>query len=578
MSETVRTVKTEFTAEDKGLGAHQARLSAGFEHGAKHLEGFREKLREFRREQGLTTIAALGLGYGLGSWIEKAKEGNAEFEKTRKGIAGVLAGALDFGKGTSEIDRYNRSLKLSGEITDQVEDTAARFSMQFEDVAEVYKKVALSAGALGLKQKQVMDLTTNASASAAHFQISGEEAVNTVVRAMRTGGVRAIDGFGIALDQALKKMGNLKKMSQEQRFEVIQKALTGSVQIADVMAGGVGGSLIRIRNEVSKTFRELTSPIFGEIGKRLEAWGKHIRDARAGAKPLIEEFSGKLLTAFRTMADIMGVIREHWMSIGAVVAGMKIGALAKGIGGALGGAGAALGGAGPLGYVGGALGGMGGIFGKIGAVAPALGGIVTAAALAAIALKGVYDDWQGKKKQASELGGFFSEMGKISSTQDYLRKHNAGLTPDQVDAGKAFSAAHADAAAEILKQKGLFENGAIAMGKFNDVVDAMSDDIRKKFATSLGLGGLGDVSSGMLGAAAAEMFQRTYRAPGSVSDSDKDKKFAKQVINNNFAGGIHIQWKNEETDPDRAFLRFTDKFENYIHKKTQAYTAEALGD
>lgn len=573
MSETVRTVKTEFTAEDKGLGAHQARLSAGFEHGAKHLEGFREKLREFRREQGLTTIAALGLGYGLGSWIEKAKEGNAEFEKTRKGIAGVLAGALDFEKGTSEIDRYNRSLKLSGEITEQVEDTAARFSMQFEDVAEVYKKLILSAGGLNLTQKQVAGLMTETAATAARFQVSGEQAANTIARAMKTGAVRGVDEFSISLGRAI---GNMHKLSQTQRFIHIQKALGGSVEIADVMAGGVGGSLIRIRNEVSKTFRELTSPIFGEIGKRLEAWGKHIRAAHDGAKPLIEEFSGKLLTAFRELADIMGTIKEHWISIGAVVAGMKIGALAKGLGGALTGAGTALGTTGAVGEIGGMLGGAGGIMGKIGAVAPALGGIVTAAALAAIALKGVYDDWQGKKKQASELGGFFGEMGKVVNAQRVNKQYGTRLSSDQIESGKEYAAAHAAAAVEILKQKGLYEDGAISMEKFNSVMDAMSDDLRDKFKSALGLQGIGNVSSGELGAAAAHVLESTVRQVISENkDGDKGIRGKPTIA---FNGPINIQWKNEETDPDRAFLRFTDKFENYIHKKTQAYTAEALGD
>jgi len=573
-----REVRTEFTAEDKGLRGQLSQISGAFAHAGHQTEGLRDRIRDFRKEQGLTTVAVLGLGYGIGSVFERIKEENAEFGRATKGIAGVLSGALKFDEGTTEVNRYTRSLALAKDVTEELEHTAGRFNLQFTDVAEVYKKTALAAGSMGLSQKQVMELTEKTSASAARFQIQGGDAVNTVVRALRTGGVRGTDEFSISLDRLLKRMGNLKKMNQEQRFGAIQKALGGSVEIADVMAGGIGGAVSRARMVIGETLRDLTSPVFKEVATRLESWVKHLREARAGAKPLIDEFSGKLLSAFKTLADITSTLKEHWMSIGAVVAGMKVGGLLTGIAGALGSAGGALGGGGPLGYLGGKLGGLGGIAGSLGALAPALGGIVTAAALASIALKGVYDEWQGRKKQAADLGGFFSEMGKVAETQQYMQKH-LGLSSDQAQAGKDFAATHAAAAAEILKAKGLFENGALAVEKFNGVVDSMSDDVRKKFAESLGLKGLGDVSSGMLGAAATELFQKTYKpvVAGAGAD-DANRKFAKQVVNNNFTGGIHVTWKNEETDPDRVFVRFIDHIENYTSRRTQAVTADPLSE
>ena len=573
--ETHREVRTDFTAEDRGLGSSLHRFGEQFERGAHQLEGYKERLSEFRREQGLTTVAALGLGYGVGSWLEKIKESNAEFGRAQRGVAGVLSTALAFQKGTSEVDRYKQALQVSQEVTEQAEATAARFGLTLEDTATTYKKIAIAAGGLGLTQKQVNDLTVSAAATAARYQVSGEMAATTIARAMRTGAVRGVDEFSLSLGRAI---GNVRKLNQEQRFDRIQKALQGSVQVADAMNQTIGGALGRIRNVVDETLRDLTKPIFGDISKRLEEWGKHLREVRENGHTLIEEFSGKLLTGFRALADVTATLKDHWVSIGAVFAAMKVGGIATQIAGSLGGAAGVLaGGGGAARYLGGALGGAGSVFGAIGALAPAFGGIVTAAALASIALKGVYDEWQGRKKQAAELSDFFTEAGKIAQTNQYIRKHN-NLSVDQVQQGKDFVAAHAQAAAEILKTKGLLEDGRLNVEKFNGIIDAMSDDVRQKFASQLGLEGLGDVSASTLGAAAAEVFARAYREPSKTSASaEGDRKFAKQVINNNI-GTMNVVWKNEEQDPDRVFVRFIDDVHRYVNHRTQAMTAEPLGE
>lgn len=573
---TTRVVETQFTARDAGYSAAVARVSSVFGGAARQADALRVKMGELRAATGFSTLGMLGLGVGIGAWVEKAREANAEFGATQKGIAGVLSGSLQFAKGTSEVERYNRSLVLSRGITEELEETGARFNTGFQDVANSYRTVTVAAGALGLSQKQVMSLNLAAIATAKRFGAEGTQAATGIARAIQTGTVRGFDPFDIKLRQVL---GNMKHLTAAQRFEHVQRALQGSMQIADAMSTGIGASLNRARTTVDGLFRDATGPLFKEIANSLDRWAKSIRDIREGGRPIIEQFGTKLVSAFKLLKDISGFIKDHWVAIGAVFAGIKAGSLATALGGQLGGLAGALGKSAVGSGIAGGVGAAGSMFGMLGQLAPALGGIVTAAGLAAIALHGVYEEWQGRKKQAADLGGFFDEMGKIAQTQQYLGKHSAGLTPEQIQSGKAYAAAHTAAAIEILKAKGLYENGAIALQKFNGVMDSMADDVRDNFTRKLGMSGLGTVSSGMLGAAASEMLARNAVVAARAAETaatDKGIKFAKQV--NNFTGGIHIQQKFEDADPDRVFVRFRDDLMREVGSRTQALTAEPQGD
>jgi len=559
-----RTVETEFTAKDAGYGAAMERMLETYRKGAEHLAELKNKLGEFRQETGLSTLGALGLGVGIGSWVEHAREVNAEFGRTEKGIAGVLAGALKFEKGATEIDRYRRSLVLSKDITEELEEASVKYGASLDDIQGAYRTVISAAGPMHLSQKQVMDLTKEATATAKRFQVTGEEAAGAVARALQTGRVKGIDPFAISLHNAV---GNMQHLSQAGRLQHLEKALRGSMQVAEEMNNGIDGSLARARQTVDSVFRGATAPLFHEVALDLSAWAKHLKEARDNGRPLIEDVSGKLVTGLHAVEAVSGFIKDHWIAIGAVFAGLKAGQMATSIGGALGTAGGAMGS--------GALSGLGGIFGMIGKVAPAFGGIVTAAGLAAIALHGVYEEWQGRKKAAGELGGFFDEIGKAAKTTAYVRKHDAELSPYQIEGVKREAAAHAQAAAEILKQKGLFENGAISLEKFNGVMDSMSDDVKRSFAGRIP--GAGDLSSsGQLGAMAAEILQQSLAATAAATSStidDTARKVSGPPVQN-FNGGIHIQQKFEDADPDRVFLRFKSDLEGLASTPMQSREAE----
>lgn len=567
MAETeTRTVETEFTAKDAGYGAAMERMLESYKKGAEHLDHLKEKMGEFRRETGLSTLGALGLGVGIGSWVEHAKEVNAEFGHTQKAIAGVLAGSLKFEKGASEVDRYRRSLVLSKDITEELEETSVKYGTTLDDMQAAYRTVVAAAGPMHLSQRQIMQLTKESAATGKAFGADGVEAAGAVARALQTGRVKGIDPFSISLRNAA---GNMQHLSQAARLQHLEKALRGSMQVAEEMNNGIDGSLARARQTVDSVFRGATAPLFHEVALDLSAWAKHLKEARDNGRPLIEDVSGKLVSGLHAVEAVSGFIKDHWISIGAVFAGLKAGQIATSIGGALGGAGAA------MGAYGGGLSGLGGAFGMIGKLAPAFGGIVTAAGLAAIALHGVYEEWQGRKKQAGELGGFFDEIGKAAKTSAYVRKHNSELSPYQIEGVKKEAAAHAQAAAEILKQKGLFENGAISLEKFNGVMDSMSDDVKRSFAGKIP--GAGDLSSsGQLGALAAEILQQSMAQQAAATSSaidDTNRKVNGPPIQN-FNGGIHIQQKFEDADPDRVFLRFKSDLEGLASTPMQSREAE----
>lgn len=561
MADRKRTVSTEFTAKDAGFSGAVSKMAAAFDAGAKRVERFREKVGAFRREQGLTTLAALGLGYGIGSWIEKIKEANAEFGRNQKGIAGILASSLAFNKSTSEIERYNRSLALSKGITQELDDTAARFNMQLDDTATAYKSVMVATGALGLSQKQVMDLTTASLATAKRFGETGERSATAIARALQTGTVRGFEPFDIKLRSVL---GNMKKLTQAQRFEHIERALKGSMQIADAMSGGIGGSLARAQHVVQDLLRNATGPLFGEISKSLADWSKHIKATADGGKTLVSTFSDKLVKGFHLMQDASKWIKDHWISIAAVFATIKATELTKEWGASLKGMGAGMGGG-----IGGAFGGVGSGLAKLGAgILPVVGALATFK----VAIDAVVDlinekisKAMDKQERANVSAGALGVLGKMAGLGALTSAQDRAARRQIQDLGKA----------------GIVHGGAIDREGLKEAIRTMDFDRRKSFLSGMDITPPPARVADQVDFVAKQIMDRiggfvsSFADRAASSTSDDKIRFAKQI--NNFNGGIHITQKFEDQDPDRVFLRFVSDLERQATSRTQAVTAEALG-
>jgi hypothetical protein len=558
-----RQVVTEFTARDAGHGAVVSALAKAYETSTRKLDAMRSKFGEFRKETGMNLAATLGVGVGLGAMIAKAKEAQAEFGRTQKGIAGLLSSSLKFDRGTSELDKYNRSLQLSREITNDLDAMSARFVVSMDEVGNTYRQVAASAGGMGLTQRQVMDLTESAIATAKRFGVSGETAAMSIARALEKGAVRGFDPFNVKLRQAV---GDMKKLTAAQRFEHIEKALKGSVAIADAMSGGVGGALSRIHNTVEDLFRDASGPLFKEVAKTLESWAKHLREAKEQGQPLIDVYGGRLVEGFKLVKDVSATILSHWKAIALVWAGFKGAQLATGLAGAASGAAAAAG-------AGGAAAGAG-LGGKL---------LGAGAAVAGTLFATTYAERQAEIARYAGMAG--QHAGAVQAAEAFAKAKadimafKAQHTAEQIIADSGVN--HA--------ARGLREVYDAAKSKLGQALGAVDDNaLEAAFKISAdvraGLAARENESASALGMSADRARQAVealeaglYKDLAGVT-GDKKLAFAKSVIQNNFHGGIKVEIKAEDPDPDRIFVRFEQGLFDMVDRRSQALGAEPQGD
>lgn len=564
MSEKKHTVETTFTAKDLNYTGVVGKISHGFERA-------QDKLRDFRRETGMTAIGMLGLGYGLASWVEHTKEANAEFANTQKGIAGILAGSLNFAKGTSEIERYNRSLILAKDITQDLDETSARFVQPLDSVANAYRGILTATAPLHLAQQQVMDLTEESIATAKRFGVDGERAAMAIARALQTGTVRGFEPFDQKLRQTL---GNMKKLTQAQRFEHIQKALKGSMDIADAMSGGIGGAITRVRHVVDDLIRDATGPLFKEVAKDLQSWAKHLREVKESGKPLVEIFSTKLVDGFHALQKTTEFIHEHWVAIAGLYAGLKITSGAKGIGESLGGIG---------GLFGASAGGIQAWTAKLGAATAGLGAFAIALGAAVEFL-----DKRDQESNRSQVGAkaAVGAAGILGHLVD--RAGAVGLSAQQLGvAGKQIDELRHSG---VIGAKGL-DKRALAY-HLSELSQDELGDIASKYGVSSSGGTPGETGetydselSGKIADAVEKQIQPLLTVYPQLLDKFTDKATAANdkllkttgppVYN---IGQINLQQKFEDQDPDRIFTRFKAGLENEVSSRTQAITAEPQGD
>jgi hypothetical protein len=557
-----RTVETEFKVRDSFSGG-MSKMGGAFGRASGKLNELQNKFRDFRREQGLTTLGALGLGYGIGSWIEKIKEANSEFGRTQKGIAGVLSSSLKFERGAGEIDRYNRSMRLSKDITESLEDTSARFATSFDDVANSYRTVVAAAGPLGLSQKQVLTLTEQSTATAKRFGVDGVTAATSIARALQTGTVRGFDPFNIGLRNAL---GNMKKLTEAQRFSHIQRALQGSMQVADAMSTGIGASLQRAQTTVTALLRDATGPLFKEIAGSLDKWSKHLRDMGANGKPLVEAFAGKLVTAFHELERVSKFIKDHWLAIAGVKVGVSLGANAGRIAEMFG----------KMGGGGGGEAGVGGVTRGLGAMAQQLGLVVGGLSAFKMGLDLVLGHLEKRadEDQLSREGGLQAIASADMLKHITAKSDELGLSAVQTRyAQKEIDRLHH---AGVVTGEGKLDKSALAY-HLGNMSSQERYDAGRRYGISDTSGSVGMKKLADALANDIEPLLNQLGKPGTVlaqkAKDDKNLMFAKgnTVIN----GNLNIQMRWEDEDPDRGFIRFQRKIEAGIRGRGgQAMGAE----
>lgn len=566
-----REVHTDYTATDAGLGATLAKIGGQLQHATHRFEGLQEKFGEFRREQGFTAAGFFGIGLSLGSLIDKAKEATGEFGRTKQSVAGMLADRLGFARGTSEIDRYQRSLVVANKTTEELSDIGTRFVRPLEEVGGIYRTIAGAAGNLGLTQRQVVETTTDATAAAKRWAISGEQAASTVARALTTRTIRGVDDFSLSLRGAV---GNLKGLSQSAVFDRVSRALSGSRQIADAMSTGIGASLARIKGNVEDTVRDVAGPVFAKVATKIESWAKHIREAREQGKPLIEAFSQKLVGAFEKLETITRFLVDNWKTIALTIGGIK----AAGLAGQLGAQAANLAGSSSL--LGQTLGQAGGRAAGALRFASASIAILGTATIVGTAIGEAIGDLINSNAEKQGV------RQKTTDALDILLRSAKGIgeTPFGQISGTQMKIA--ENSVRRLEKLGAISDGKLSRSGLAGMLENMDADalgarfgVKKRADYDVDHASrdkfLNQIADAINQVAAPIITQFGTRK--AAAGSDEDLKFAKRV--NNFYGGIHNTFKIDETvDPDRIFVRALDEIESFADTRTQGDLADPHGD
>ena len=443
------------------------------------------------------------------------------------------------------------------------ERVAGRFNVGLQDDTETYRTLVVGAGQLGATQAQVSKLTEDAIASQKRFGGAGDQAAKIILRGLQTGRIRAVDPFSASIANAV---GNMAKLTRAQRFEHIQRALSGSRQIADQMSTGIDASINRARITVDGLLRDATGPLFREIATSLDKWAKHLREAREQGKPLVDIFAGRLVEGFHALESASRFIKDHWMAIAGINLGSKLIANAGKLGGMFGGAAA--------GGEGGALGGLGLFSQRLGIAVAGLSTFATALDLAISAVEHQVDKGRAADERAA--------MG-MGAMRTLLEVGNAQRTRGVLDAK---TDAFGRKAVEELKKYGVVSGGKLDREALAQTVQRLKTDERTKLADQLGIRNkylpISQMSSQQFVEPLAKQIEgliTTYTKAAEVvtkkATDDKNLPFAKgnTIVN----GNVNVRINTEDADPDAIFVRFQQRLHDSITSRGQAVNAEPAG-
>jgi hypothetical protein len=565
-------VETEYKVEDHATTAIH-RMESAFKLAAHGIANLQNRFREFRQEQRFTAAAALGVGIGLGAWIEKAKEANQEFESTKKGVTGLLAAMLEWPKGITPMERFTQASKLAGETTEHLEATAGRYGQQLPDIAQGYKYLAAAMAPLHLTTEQQLDLTDKVAATAKTTGTDVSMAFMQMGRAIMFHGVRPVGVLGATLKNALDSEGKMGKKAGRagalNRLKLIEGVMKEQVPMADMMSQGMGDSLNRLQMEVSKIFRKLTGGVFKEISHEIAGWSKKISELSDNG--VLDRWSHNLVDAFHTLQSVSGFIADHWKVIAGVWATFKIGSMGAGLAGSLGGA------AGAIGSVLGSTGSLGMLGKGFMMLSTSMGPVILGMAALAGATWYLVQRWkkedvsrEGMKHVIGVAGQFGGgvPMGPLSAMErDKLANqieelHHAGVVGEKgLDKqALAYHISRMDEQAKATLGQQLYNDRTRGVGGFSDA--GLATKLAEQLVPML--------------TAHPELLPG-YKAAVASTDSSKPQHFTGKQVGP-FTGPITLNMKFDDVDPDRVWVGIKRHIEQEADARTSSQHAPAWAE
>lgn len=592
---TEHTTKVEglaFTAKDEA-SATADKIGASFERIHHSAERAREKVGEFARHAATGALASVGLGFGLHSIYEKAKEANLEMSHVIKSVAGAQFAFQGWKVGTSQLDKMSYSLRQATENTERLEEMELKLRTPLEELGQTYNQVAvIGFGKLGMSQKGVLELTEKITAASKVYGISGVEAIEKIQRVLLTGHVSARDvtGLGEMLRESLGQTKKGQHLSPDELMKRMSKGLGDMVPVAQKLGEGMSGSMFEAEKLVEKMLEDLGGPLFKEQSKALSEWVQKIRTVKEDGKSIIAIYGEQIASAFQTIKSATGFIVDHWKSLIAIFAASKLAGMMSGFAGK-----AASLGAGAGGLAAGAVGAMTvnagvvnvnstGVAGKIGAemagsLRPSMNetigkfaGMASKALMVTEALGGLYVAADGlaqyiDSKQTEELGKGRGAASLLTSVHNFERA--AVAMRDQGKAGEQSAAASMKSAFESIGLKPGQKATAAGVGGMleglpSDIAAKMVNELHYLMPETVKHARAEDIKMmpkefGLQIATAMNEFMARFAAGESASPNIRKVPRGQGDIN---IQNLNITQDFKEADPDRVFHRVTNEIGN----------------
>lgn len=484
---------------------------------------------------------------GIREVVGAATHGRMEMESLTDAVTGVHVAFKQWGDDVPIADKIAAAGKEAKGVWSDMEALSLRLAMPVQGLQMLYANLAGPVfGTLHKSQEEMNDLLTKAAEGAKVFGADASQLGKTVAKALSLGVVEGEDPLSLHLRSAL---GNMSKLTAEERYRKVSKELSGLGETADTLATSMVDVVFRIQKFFGDFIRDVSGPALTYVLDKLDAWRDSLEDAAGSGKDLVKEIGDKLLKGVKAVEKVGGFILDHWKEIAFVIGGIKFGGLA---GSAAAGAGGMLSAfTGPLGAAGSQLSAFSS---KLPLAVGALG--VFAAALHAGAE--LLDEWQKEE---------ISAKGTAEGLSTLLEKSFTGSreTAQKVAIGLG-----------VMTKQGKVNAALIERG-----FSQMGDDRLERYAKALGLGP--GASAGIIAAKFAEELRKGYVVPkepppsADVGNLAAKAKVPKAVNIQNFHGGIRIQQDFKEADPGRVFVRFTSDLEKLSERRQQSNEAEVFG-
>jgi len=360
--------------------------------------------------------------------IDRAYQSLIGFNAEMQGIKTSLSGIVMLNMGTTWEKSASQAESLVNEFT--------RFAMTAptttKELTSFSQAIASATFGSGGSMKDFITITEQGVIAARMFGVETHLA-EVQMQEMLLGNVRKTERFTMLLLSAGKmSLERFRELSALQRVEFVKKVLTSDAfkRVAAEMGQNWAGVTTTLIDNVQLWLGAIGKGLFEEITKEIKKWNQYIEEHRKELAEMGKQWGDSLVSAFKTIRDIVAFVVEHKDALVAVGAAYMV----SGVGGGKEGLAASLLGAGAAGRVqsgiarGAAAAGLAeyagashlqaagvGILGAASAIPGPIGWLAGGAAVAAdslLLLAKATDENTERMAKAAEKAGYIEGLGR----------------------------------------------------------------------------------------------------------------------------------------------------------------------